>query len=118
MYRVSVIPATVVISNSIRPQGPIVMEIWCLWEIVDTDPQPIKKRWNLLWINPGTPDTDELLIDGGAASLSSPDVNVSSRTPYYIGDYDLPFVGDTGWGDPNSCSGTIESVIVQPLISL
>jgi len=70
---------------------------------------------NWLWISPGTPYTAELLIEGGAASLSSPDVNTSVGTPYYTGDYDLLFVGDTGWGDPNSCSGSIERIIVEPL---
>lgn len=63
----------------------------------------------------GTEYTAELLIEGGAASLSSPDVNTSVGTPYYTGDYDLLFVGDTGWGDPNSCSGSIERIIVEPL---
>ena len=72
---------------------------------------------NWLWVSPGTEYTAELLIEGGAASLSSPDVNTSVGTPYYTGDYDILFVGDTGWGDPNSCSGSIERMIIQSIIS-
>ncbi len=72
------------------------------------------------WISLGTPYTAEFTISDGTATLSVPGSAASgpaSGTPTYSGPYDTLYVGMTGSGDWPSCSGTIESIVIEPLES-
>ena len=71
---------------------------------------------NWLWINRGIPYTAELTISNGNASLSVPGVGTSTGVPIYEGNYNMLFVGDTAGGDWPSCSGTVDSMTVEPLV--
>ncbi len=70
---------------------------------------------NWLWVEESTPYTAELTLLDGAAVLTVEGVGDVSGTGTYEGPYTTLWVGNVGNGDWPECSGTISSVIVQPL---
>jgi len=71
---------------------------------------------NWLWISAGTPYTAELTLANGAATLDVPGVGTAIGTPTYTGEYNTLFVGLNDIGDWPSCSGTIDTVIVEQIL--
>jgi hypothetical protein len=57
----------------------------------------------------------ELIVEGSDARLVVPNVATVEGTRNYDGEYTTLWVGGYGGGDWPSCSGTIESVTVEPL---
>jgi hypothetical protein len=68
-----------------------------------------------LWIEPDTSYEATLTLSDGSASLSVPGVGTASGSADYFGSYDTLYVGLTGDGDWPYCSGTIDSMVVEPL---
>lgn len=71
------------------------------------------KNW--LWIDPNTPYTAELTVLDGDANLTVEAVGRAAGTVNYAGPYTTLWVGRTGGGDWPECTGTIDTVIVEPL---
>lgn len=57
----------------------------------------------------------ELIVEGSDARLAVPNVATVEGTRSYDGEYTTLWVGGYGGGDWPTCSGTIESVTVEPL---
>jgi hypothetical protein len=70
---------------------------------------------NWLWVEAQTPYTAELTIQKEAAVLSVAGVGQSSGKVDYTGLYTTLWVGNDGRGDWPECTGTIDTVIVEPL---
>lgn len=70
---------------------------------------------NWLWLDSSTPYTAELAIEDGSAVLTVEGVGQSTGTVNYEGAYTTLWVGNNGRGDWPECTGTIDSVIVEPL---
>jgi hypothetical protein len=67
-----------------------------------------------LWVNSGTPYTATLTITD-TVDLTVPSVGSLSGTPVYTDVYDTLYVGLSGYGDYPHCSGSIDSMIIEPL---
>lgn len=95
------------------PPGAVVMGSG-----VDLDmyePSRCNYSGNWLRINPGVPYTAELTVAGEDATLTVPEVGTSTGTRIYNGEFSLLFVGLSDAFDSPSCSGTIDSIIIEPL---
>ena len=70
---------------------------------------------NWLWIEKQTPYTATLTIIDSAATLAVESVGQATGEVLYEGAYTSLWVGETGRGDWPECTGTVETVIVEPL---
>ncbi|MEM7131092.1 MAG: hypothetical protein AAF702_32520 [Chloroflexota bacterium] len=68
-----------------------------------------------LWVNANTPYAAELTVLGNDTTLSVPGVGASVGTPIFNDVFDTLFVGYTGDGDWPQCTGSIDSITVEPL---
>jgi hypothetical protein len=70
---------------------------------------------NWLWINQNQQYIATLTLNDVDASLNVAGVGTATGTRTYTGQYDTLYVGMTGDGDWPSCSGTIDTIIYEPL---
>ena len=70
---------------------------------------------NWLWVNQSTQYEATVTVTGNSAVLSVPQVGSVTGTPTYSGAYNTLFVGLTGDGDWPTCSGKIDSIVIEPL---
>ncbi|MCP4358409.1 MAG: hypothetical protein GY796_10375, partial [Chloroflexi bacterium] len=70
---------------------------------------------NWLWVDSSTPYTAEMEIVDEAVTLSVAGVGSAYGTIRYEGPYTTLWVGNIGRGDWPECTGTIDSVMVEPL---
>jgi hypothetical protein len=70
---------------------------------------------NWLRIDPGVPYSAELTVAGEKAILNVLGVGTSTGTRIYNDDFSLLYVGLSDAGDWPGCSGTIDSVVIEPL---
>jgi hypothetical protein len=70
---------------------------------------------NWLWVNASQQYIATLTLNSADAALNVAGVGTATGTPTYTGQYDTLYVGLTGDGDWPTCSGSIDTLIYEPL---
>ena len=93
--------------------GPVITASGVTLDMEESSACTFTGHWP--WISYGRSYTAELTIRGDSAELDVRGVEEAHGDADYSGSYDTLWVGAEGDGDRPSCSGSIDSVTIEPL---